>query len=127
LWLRTVGYDHTRDAIKNVSDPAGTAITDIGRQGGRLSFALIANDDRSFRLIADYKPQPPDSDRPSTMRRRKYAIQSFTRRWRRRAIRSSGAEQSLPEKYHDLQTILEFPAGGKIVSGRLGRCLATIS
>jgi iron complex outermembrane receptor protein len=53
LAARLSVYDHTRDGIvENVA--TGGRNTDIGRQGGRLSFLLDANDDLSFRLIADY-------------------------------------------------------------------------
>jgi iron complex outermembrane receptor protein len=53
LAARLSVYDHTRDGIiENVA--TGGRNTDIGRQGGRLSFLLDANDDLSFRAIADY-------------------------------------------------------------------------
>jgi len=53
LAARLSFYDHTRDGIiDNVA--TGGRNNDIGRQGGRLSFLLDANDDLSFRAIADY-------------------------------------------------------------------------
>jgi len=53
LAARLTVYDHTRDGfIENVA--TGGRNNDIGRQGGRLSFLLDADDDLSFRLIADY-------------------------------------------------------------------------
>lgn len=53
LAARLSVYDHTRDGIiENVA--TGGRNTDIGRQGGRLSLLLDANDDLSFRAIADY-------------------------------------------------------------------------
>jgi iron complex outermembrane receptor protein len=53
LAARLSVYDHTRDGIiENVA--TGGRNSDIGRQGGRLSFLLDATDDLSFRAIADY-------------------------------------------------------------------------
>jgi len=53
LAARLSVYDHTRDGfIENVA--TGGRNNDIGRQGGRLSLLLDADDDLSFRLIADY-------------------------------------------------------------------------